>query len=106
MIFPVPMGILAYRKSGTVLRSSSGVYIKYSGEGFVQSRHVIMKTVDEFSETSRNSSCGVHLLLQFHLQSMSLINELVGVVLQSRKDCFSVKAPKDIAKGWNIGESL
>lgn len=67
---------------------------------------MIMKTVVEFSETSRNSSCGVHLILQFHLQSVSLTNELVGVVLQSRKECFSVKAPKDIVKGWNIGESL
>ena len=42
------------------------------------------------SETRNSPSCG-HLILHFHLQTISLYSKYIGVVSQSRKECFSVK---------------
>lgn len=80
-------------------RSSSGVYIEYTREKkvYINRRNLIMNTAEKSSEISINSPSGVHLILQFHLQSISFPNKFVGMISQSRKECF-FKDPRVVVK--------
>lgn len=75
IVFPKSVEFLVHTVSGMVLRSSTGVCIKYNGEHRAISR--ADRTWSEYwesSETSRNSLSGVHLMLQFHF--LSFIKDL------------------------------
>ena len=68
---------------------------------FIQSGHNLIMNRQP-PETRNSPSCG-HLILPFHLQTISLHNKYIGVVSQSRKECFCVKDSRVVVKEESVG---